>query len=60
MQSDIIMAQIHDLANTSYNVAALQHRAAMMTVSSRLLVGGGTLGTLAVPLRDSDGSIKLH
>jgi GWxTD domain-containing protein len=60
MQSDVMMSQIHDLANSSYNVAALQRRAATMTVSSRLIVGGGTLGVLTAPLRDSDGSVKVH
>jgi GWxTD domain-containing protein len=60
MQSDVLMSQLHDLANSTYNVAALQHRAAMMNVTSRLLVGGGTLGVLTAPLRDSDGNVKLH
>jgi len=60
MQSDVLMSQLHDLANSTYNVAALQHRAAMMNVTSRLLVGGGTLGVLTAPLRDSDGTVKLH
>jgi GWxTD domain-containing protein len=60
MQSDILMSQLHDWANSSYNVAALQHRAAMMSVSSRLLVGGDTLGVVSTPLRDSQGHINLH
>jgi GWxTD domain-containing protein len=60
MQSDVLMSQLHDLANSTYNVSALQHRAATMNVTSRLLVGGGTLGVLTAPLRDSDGTVKLH
>ena len=60
MQSDILMSQLHDWANSSYNVASLQHRAAAMTVTSRLLVGGETLGVLSTPLRDSQGRINLH
>jgi len=60
MQSDILMSQLHDWANSSYNVATLQHRAAMMSVSSRLLVGGDALGVLSTPLRDSQGRINLH
>lgn len=61
MQSDVLISQLHDLANSSYNVAALQRRAAMLTsVTSRLLVGGGNLGVLTVPLRDAEGEVKLH
>jgi GWxTD domain-containing protein len=61
MQSDVLMSQLHDLANSSYNVAALQRHAAMLTsVTSRLLVGGGNLGVLTAPLRDNDGDVKLH
>ncbi len=60
MQSDVMMSQIHDLANNAYNVAAIQRRAAMTSVTSRLLLGGETLGVLTTPLRDEQGSINLH
>ena len=40
MQSDIMLGVIHDLANSPTEVARLQHRAAMMAVTSRILVGG--------------------
>jgi GWxTD domain-containing protein len=60
MQSDIVMSVLHDLANSPYNVQALQRKAALMTVTSRLLVGGETLGILAAPLRDAQGNTKVH
>jgi len=60
MQSDVMMSILHDLANSPANVALLQRHAATLTVSSRLLVGGETLGLLTVPLRDQDGEVKLH
>ena len=60
MQSDIMMSVIHDLANSPANVDMLQRRAALMTVSARLLVGGETLGVLAAPLRDAEGNVKVH
>jgi len=60
MQSDIMMSVIHDLANSPMNVDALQRKAALMSVTSRLLVGGETLGILAAPLRDAEGNIKVH
>ena len=46
MQSDVMMSILHDLANSPANVALLQRHAATLTVSSRLLVGGETLGLL--------------
>jgi GWxTD domain-containing protein len=60
MQSDVMMSVIHDLANSPFNVQALQRKAALMSVTSRLLVGGETLGILAAPLRDADGNVKVH
>ncbi|MGA8223687.1 MAG: GWxTD domain-containing protein [Candidatus Acidiferrales bacterium] len=60
LQSDVMMSVIHDLANSPANVHDLQRRAALMTVTSRILVGGETLGVLATPLRDSDGNTKVH
>jgi GWxTD domain-containing protein len=60
MQSDIMMSVIHDLANSPMNVDALQRKAALMSVTSRLLVGGETLGILAAPLRDAQGNVKVH
>ena len=60
MQSDVMMSVIHDLANSPFNVDALHRRAALMSVTSRLLVGGETLGILAAPLRDTEGNVKVH
>ena len=60
LQSDIMMSVIHDLANSPFNVQDLQRKAALMSVTSRLLVGGETLGILASPLRDSEGNVKVH
>jgi GWxTD domain-containing protein len=60
MQSDVMMSIIHDLANNPFNVQELHHRAALMSVTSRLLVGGETLGVLTTPLRDPDGNVKVH
>lgn len=60
MQSDVMMSVIHDLANSPANVDQLQRRAAMMQVTSRLLVGGETLGVLTAPLRDAEGNVKVH
>ncbi|MGH9713898.1 MAG: GWxTD domain-containing protein [Candidatus Acidiferrales bacterium] len=60
MQSDVMMSVIHDLANSPMNVQDLQRRAALMTVTSRLLVGGETMGILTTPLRDAEGNIKVH
>jgi GWxTD domain-containing protein len=60
MQSDIVMSVLHDLANNPFNVQALQRKAALMTVTSRLLVGGETLGILTTPLRDAEGNTKVH
>lgn len=44
LQSDVMMSVIHDLANSPANVHDLQRRAALMTVTSRILVGGGDAG----------------
>src|SRR5271156_2607640 len=60
LQSDVMMSVIHDLANSPNNVHDLQRRAALMTASSRILVGGETLGALATPLRDAEGNVKVH
>jgi GWxTD domain-containing protein len=60
LQSDIMMSVIHDLANNPFNVEDLQRKAALMSVTSRLLVGGEILGILASPLRDSEGNVKVH
>lgn len=60
MQSDIVMSVLHDLANSPFNVQALQRKAALMTVTSRLLVGGETMGILTTPLRDGEGNTKVH
>lgn len=60
MQSDVMMSVLHDLANSPFNVDALRRRAALMSVTSRLLVGGETLGILAAPLRDAEGNVKVH
>jgi GWxTD domain-containing protein len=60
MQSDVMMSVIHDLANSPFNVQDLQRKAALMSVTSRLLVGGETLGILATPLRDAEGNVKVH
>jgi GWxTD domain-containing protein len=60
LQSDIMMSIIHDLANSPSNVHELQRRAALMTVTSRILVGGETLGALTMPLRDAEGNTKVH
>ena len=60
MQSDIVMSVVHDLANSPMNVDMLQRRAALMQVTSRLIVGGETLGVLTTPLRDADGTTKVH
>jgi GWxTD domain-containing protein len=60
MQSDVMMSVIHDLANSPFNVEALHRKAALMSVTSRLLVGGETMGILTTPLRDSEGNVKVH
>ena len=60
MQSDVMMSVIHDLANSPFTVQELHHRASMLSVTSRLLVGGEVLGVLATPLRDADGNVKVH
>src|ERR1700674_4995424 len=60
LQSDVMMSVLHDLANSPANVHDLQRRAAMMTVTSRILVGGETMGVLATPLRDAEGNVKVH
>jgi len=60
LQSDIMMSVIHDLANNPFNVQDLQRKAALMSVTSRLLVGGEVLGILAAPLRDAQGDVKVH
>ena len=60
MQSDVMMSVIHDLANSPFTVQELHRRAALMSVTSRLLVGGETLGILAAPLRDAEGNVKVH
>jgi len=60
LQSDVMMSVIHDLANSPANVHELQRRAALMTASSRILVGGETLGVMTTPLRDPEGNVKVH
>jgi GWxTD domain-containing protein len=60
MQSDVMLSQIHDLANNPYTVEELGRHAMMADVVSRLLVGGETLGFLTAPLRDVEGNVKLH
>jgi len=60
LQSDVMMSILSDLANSPANVDMLQRRAALMTVTTRILVGGETLGALAMPLRDAEGNVKVH
>jgi GWxTD domain-containing protein len=60
LQSDVVMSVIQDLANSPANVDALRRRAVTLSVTSRLLVGGETLGFLTAPLRDVDGNTNLH
>jgi GWxTD domain-containing protein len=60
LQSDVMMSVIHDFANSAANVHELQRRAAMLTVTARILVGGETMGVLATPLRDAEGNVKVH
>ncbi len=61
LQSDLLVATIRNLANHPLSKASLEYGRRMLeSVTSRLIVGGETLQALAVPLRDPDGTTRLH
>jgi GWxTD domain-containing protein len=61
LQSDVMLATIHDLANhplTKKDIA--RRRELLETVSHRVILGPEFLDALMVPLRDSSGNTVVH
>ena len=61
MLSDLMLGTIHDLANHPFTVEELKMRQALSEdVTHRVILPGDLLNVLCVPLRDSQGNVRLH
>ena len=61
LQSDVMLGTIRNLANNPLNKDILQrHRELLEGVTHRVILGDEFVRVLTVPLRDADGTIKLH
>jgi len=59
--SDLMLGTIHDLANHPFTVEALKMRQALSEdVTHRVVLPGDLLNVLEIPLRDSQGNVRLH
>jgi GWxTD domain-containing protein len=59
MQSDLMLARLHDLANSPLSIEQLNLQRMRRSVSSSMVVRGDSLGTLVVPVRDSTGATRV-
>ncbi|HYL15322.1 MAG TPA: GWxTD domain-containing protein [Terriglobales bacterium] len=61
LQSDVMLATIHDLPNHPLSKQEINRRRQLMEgVTHRVILGGEFLDALTVPLRDTDGNTVLH
>lgn len=61
MLSDLMLGTIHDLANHPFTVEQLKMRQALSEdISHRVILPSDLLNVLCVPLRDSQGHVRLH
>ena len=59
LQSDLMLARLRDLANNPLSIEQLNLQRMRSSVTSLMIMKGGTLGTLAVPVRDSTGQTRV-
>jgi GWxTD domain-containing protein len=61
LQSDVMLATIHDLPNHPLSKQEVKRRRELMEgVSHRVILDGQFLDALTVPLRDAEGNTALH